>query len=284
MDVVYRARDLREGRLVAIKVVEHPQSDLATSRFKRGTEIMLRVDHPALCRAFACGHSEGYSFAVMEDLSSPSLDVALAPGERLPWRRAARLVAGLCAGLGTLHARGSVHRDVKPSNLVLRGLGKRESLVLIDFDLAKSYGPNLLDSGRISRSALASAGLSQGQGLSGTPVYMTCERLSGKSATPDSDVFGAALVLHRLLAGSLPTTREDYESLMSLIAARRRPLDRIAGVPEPVSRILQRALAPQKSARYPSAVALAQDLIELEPSSERPTRALRAVTPAALIA
>lgn len=276
MGVVFRAADLREGGFVALKLAPH-RDELAITRFRRGTGIMLGLDHPNLCRAKACGRTTDCSYAVLDLVEGPSLFEAAEPGQRLPWKRATRLVAGLCQGLAALHARGSVHRDVKPSNLILQNAGARESLVLIDFDLAKPYGPELRDSGRFSRAALRGEGLTGGQGLSGTPVYMTAERLRGASATPDSDVFAAALVLHGLLLGALPTSREDYESLVSLISARARPLEGLAELPDSLARILERALAPRRDDRYPSAQALADDLIALEPLSERPTRTLRAL-------
>tara|TARA_R110002072_G_scaffold254918_1_gene413707 strand:- start:330 stop:1331 length:1002 start_codon:yes stop_codon:yes gene_type:complete len=284
MGIVYRAADLREGGFVAIKLVPKLGQSTEAARFQRGTEIMLGLDHPALCRAFACGRSTECCYAVMEDLTGPSLDMAFAPGQRLPGTRAARLVAGLCEGLEVLHARGFVHRDLKPSNLVLRGRGEAESLVLIDFDLAKPFGPNLADSGRISRSALRSAGLTAGKGLSGTPVYMSAERLQGRAATPDSDVFAAGLVLYQLLMGRLPTAGHDHASLQLLIAARARSAPAVptsSEISPRLAQIIQRALAPKLADRYPSALALAHDLRSLEPLSQRPTRslvALRAVS------
>jgi len=284
MGIVYRAADLREGGFVAVKVLEKSGESVSASRFRRGTEIMLGFDHPALCRAFACGRSSECSYAVMEDLTGPSLDAAFASGQRLDWTRALRLVSSLCEGLGVLHARGYVHRDVKPSNLVLRGSDERESLVLIDFDLAKPYGPNLPDSGRFSRSALKSAGLSQGNGLSGTPVYMSAERLQGRPATPASDLFSAGLVLYELLLGRLPTEKHDHAALSLLIAARSRNpgLPKDGSLPPGLVRILERAMAAKPEDRYQSASAMAQDLRNLEPLSERPTRILRGVRAVAL--
>lgn len=279
MGVVYRAADLSRGGFVALKLVRRSES-LDSSRFVRGTRILLSLDHASICRAFACGHSPDYSYVVMEDLRAPSLSEAMAPGERFPWSRAVKLVAGLCDGLSLLHARNVVHRDVKLSNVVLTGSGQRERLVLIDFDLAKPYGPNLLESGRFSRAALSNPAATQGRGLSGTPIFMPADRLRGQAATPDSDLFAAALILYRLVTGSLPTSRADHSSLYALLAARARPVPAAGGaarIPAELERVLQRALSPRRAERYASAVGFARDLRHLLESSDRPTRALRAV-------
>jgi len=171
-----------------------------------------------------------------------------------------------------LHAQGFVHRDVKTGNLVLRGGGDRASLVLIDFDLAKPYTPPLQDSGRIPRKTLLQLSLSAQKALSGTPVYMTAERLQGAPATPDADLFATALVLYRLIAGSLPTTQIDHLSLNRLLEARQRAIPRLGvGVPPQLKRILERALARRRGERYRSALELGRDLREVLAASSRPT-------------
>ena len=279
MGVVYRAADLRGDGYVAIKVVPLGE-DEATARFVRGTKIMLRLKHSALCRALASGRSEVSSHVIMEDLPGCSLAAVLSPGTRVPWERAARWIAELCEGLALMHAQGFVHRDVKTGNLVLRGAGDRASLVLIDFDLAKPYSPPLLqDSGRIPRTTLLQLSLGAKKALSGTPVYMTAERLRGEPATPDADLFATALVLYRLIVGSLPTTQVDHLSLERLIDARRRALPRLGpGVPPPLKRILQRALARRRGERYRSALELGRDLREVLEAAARPTGPMSVAT------
>lgn len=264
MGVVYQALDMERSQPVVLKLVRHGEDQaLLADRFERGTRILLNLDHPSLCRAEGCGRVGEYHYVVMRDLPGISVLEALSMRLRFPGTVAARLVAGLCDGLAYLHAQNVVHRDVKPGNLILTGPRGAERLVLIDFDLAKNYSFNLEDSGRFNRNMVLNR-LSTAGCLSGTPIYMSPERLRGEAAAPDSDVYAAGLVLYQMICGDLPTGGEAHRSVAALLQARAIP------VPPPsewgvnlapaLERVLLKALAPKRSERYASAVGMARDL------------------------
>ena len=264
MGVVYRALDRQNQRLVVLKVVRHNADEsLLADRFERGTRILLGLNHPAISKAEGCGRSADYHYVVMRDLPGISVLDALNARLRFPGMLAARLVASLCEGLAYLHASGIVHRDVKPGNVILTGPRGAESLVLIDFDLAKHAAPNLEDSGRFSRSMVLNR-LSTAGCLSGTPIYMSSERLRGETATPEADVYAAALVLYQMICGELPTRGEAHRSVAALLSARlipvASPAERGVSLAPQLERVLLKALSPTQSERYPSAAAFASDL------------------------
>jgi len=264
MGVVYQAVDTENQRPVVLKLVRHGEEQaLLADRFERGTRILLNLDHPSICRAEGCGRAQDFHYVVMRDLPGVSVLDALNTRLRFPGTLAARLVASLCDGLAYLHAQTVVHRDVKPGNLILTGPRGAESLVLIDFDLAKHYTPNLADSGRFNRNMVLNR-LSTAGCLSGTPIYMSPERLRGEPAGPDSDVYAAGLVLYQMICGDLPTSGEAHRSVAALLQARAIP------VPPPsewgvsltpaLERVLLKALSPKRCERYASAVGFARDL------------------------
>lgn len=264
MGVVYRATDLQTKRLVVLKLVrDDPDETLLSDRFKRGTRILLSLNHPAISRAEGCGRAGDYHYVVMRDLPGISVFDALNTRLRFPGMLAARLVASLCDGLTYLHSSGVVHRDVKPGNVILTGPRGAESLVLIDFDLAKHSTPNLEDSGRFSRNMLLNR-LSTAGCLSGTPIYMSSERLRGEAASPEADVYAAALVLYQMICGDLPTGGEAHRSIAALLSARVVPVPPpsewgVSLAPQ-LERVLLKALSPTQSERYPSAAAFASNL------------------------
>lgn len=264
MGVVFQALDRETRRQVVLKIVRHGEEHrLLADRFERGTRILLNLNHPAICRAEGCGRSQDYHYVVMRDLPGISVLDALNSRLRFPGTLAARLVASLCDGLAYLHSQSVVHRDIKPGNLILTGPRGAQSLVLIDFDLAKHFAPNVADSGRFSRNMVLNR-LSTAGCLSGTPIYMSPERLRGEAAAPDADVYAAGLVLYQMVCGDLPTSGEAHRSIAALLQARAIP------VPPPsewgisltpaLERVLLKALTPIRSERYATAVALARDL------------------------
>jgi eukaryotic-like serine/threonine-protein kinase len=264
MGVVYQALDTETQKSVVLKLVRHGEDQrLLAERFERGTRILLNLDHPSICRAEGCGRAQDYHYVVMRDLPGVSVLDALNARLRFSGTVAARLVASLCDGLAYLHAQNVVHRDVKPGNLILTGPRGAETLVLIDFDLAKHFAPNLADSGRFNRNMVLNR-LSTAGCLSGTPIYMSPERLRGEAGGPDADVYAAGLVLYQMICGDLPTSGEAHRSVAALLQARAIP------VPPPsewgvsltpaLERVLLKALSPNRAERYASAVGMARDL------------------------
>ncbi|MGE0709476.1 MAG: serine/threonine-protein kinase [Planctomycetota bacterium] len=264
MGTVYRAWDRKSSSVVALKVV-HRESAIAV-RFRRGSKALLRMRHPGITEALGCGRHEELDYLVTRYYAGTSLAEAL---EWLgPWDppEAVRLTVGLLQALDYLHRQGYVHRDVKPSNILLTTNGEP---ILADFDLAKPF-TRTNDSGCFSRELLEEA-LQDSQGcLSGTPLYLPLQRLRGEPAEPGDDVYSAALVLYQLLSGRLPHDVGQYRDLSSLLAAREGRVPTLTSLsvelPRELERVILRALDPEREARYGSGA----ELIAALKRGERP--------------
>lgn len=192
--VVYRGTDLSapRRRKVAIKVRRCPQGV---------PPILASLRHPNIQGFIDWGREGELEFCVLRFHNSPDLKARLEREGPFPAPLVARWGAALLRALGHLHRQGVLHRDVKPSNVLLAG----QRPVLIDFDLACVGSP-------------------QKQGLVGTPLYMSPERLQGAVASPDDDVFACALTVFELACGSLPAELSNPQTLQALKTARRLPL------------------------------------------------------------
>lgn len=256
---VFAAFDRVTQTRVALKVLTST-NEAMTWRFCRGVKLARSLKHPNLIQTYRLGQGPGYSYAVM-DLPSGAEDLGavLEREGRLDWREAVSLGLDLLGSLDYLDRRGLVHRDVKPSNvLCLRRKGRRHA-VLIDFDLLRTWDDKRsCDSGIWDVSAL----MVEDSGSAGTPLFMSLNRLQGAAASPADDTFAAALILFRLLSGRMPSDGPDAPStLRQLELARLRPCPSLPeSVPAQVQRVLERALAPHRQQRYPSAGKLARAL------------------------
>jgi len=209
--VVYRGVDLlAPRRKVAIKVRKCPEGN---------APILASLRHPNIQGFLDWGREGELEFCVLRFHDSPDLLTRLEREGPFAAPLVARWGAALLRALGHLHRRGVLHRDVKPSNVLLAG----QRPVLIDFDLA-------------------CVGRPKGGGLAGTPLYMSPERLGGAAASPEDDVFACALTVFQLARGSLPTHESNPQTLKALRTARRLPLP-TTGSPE-LDAILGPALAP----------------------------------------
>ena len=273
MGCVHRAWDAEAGRLVAVKLVDR-ESTIAP-RFRRGSKGLLQLRHPGICEATACGRHGGLDYLVTRYYAGVSLDIALRWLGRWEAPNAVRLTISLLEAIAYLHRQGYVHRDVKPSNILLTSEGRP---ILADFDLAKPFAANPPDSGVFSREALASSLRESAGCLSGTPLYLPLERLRGLPAEPGDDLYAAALVLYQLLTAQLPTDRSDYRDLASLCAAREEPVTPPsqlgAELPRPLERVILRALSPSPEDRYETG----EEFIAALRSGECPSGFFRALS------
>lgn len=259
MGVVYRARDTRLQRDVALKVLEPGAMGSASGRKRLRTEALTisRLNHPNIATVHDFDYAEGLDFLVMELVEGDTLDQKLTLG---PLRESELLQWGteLAAGLAAAHDRGIVHRDLKPANIRITADGR---LKILDFGLAR-FTPEAA-SQEATQSTLDS------HALAGTLPYMAPEQLRGEDPDPRTDLYAAGLVLYEIATGH----RAFPESGPLLIdAILHRPVGHVAALNPSISPALQniitKACDKEPARRYQSARDLAVDLQRCsEPSS-----------------
>ena len=258
---VFRARDERLGRVVALKLLA--ADEMVRPRFAREARAVAAVDHPHIIPVYEAGDAGGVLFIAMRFVAGDDLRVVVKREGSLRPRRAAAFLSPVASALDAAHGAGLVHRDVKPANMLVDvGPGRPEHVYLSDFGLAKG----MLSVGGPTRA---------GQFL-GTPDYAAPEQISGSSVDGRADQYALACVAYTLLSGSLPFQRE--EPMAALYAHLFAPPPRVTSVrpdlPAAVDQVLARALAKTPDDRYGSCGAFADALREalgVEPydSSER---------------
>jgi eukaryotic-like serine/threonine-protein kinase len=242
MATVYRARDLRHNRTVAIKVL-HP--DLAASvgsdRFLREIGISARLEHPNSLTLIDSGEADGLLFYVMPFVEGESLRERILPTrDRLPVADVVRLLAEITDALSEAHRLGIVHRDVKPENVMLSG---RHALV-VDFGVAKA----LRDAS--SSHALTSIGISLG-----TPSYMAPEQAAADPAADHRvDIYAVGILGYELLAGQPPFTGAPQTILAAHITTEPVPIREVRpDVPRALADIVMRCLRKSPDERFQTA-------------------------------
>jgi len=257
MGDVWRARDPRLGRDVAIKVLpdDVAGNPHALARFEREARAVAALSHPTILALFDIGEENGIRYAVTELLEGESLRGALARGT-VPLKRTLDLAAQLADALASAHEKGIVHRDVKPENIFLTKDGRAK---LLDFGLARQSAlpsdPSFTDSP--TEEALTERG-----SVVGTISYMSPEQASGQAVDFRSDQFSLGIVLYEMLTGARPFRGNTVaETLTAIIREEPEPLEKAApSVPMPVRLIVERLLAKEPSGRFAATRDLAQDL------------------------
>ena len=279
MGEVYRARDTRLDREVAIKVLPDTLggSPDAGARFEREAKAIAALSHPNILAIHDFGEHEGTSYAVVELLEGETLRETLAPGP-LPQRKAIEYARQTARGLGAAHDGGFVHRDLKPENLFVTRDGR---IKILDFGLARLAGEG---SASPADDTPTHTHLTGPGTVLGTINYMSPEQARGEPAGPSSDIFSLGSVLHEMLTGNRPFERETAPETMTAIL-REDPPD-VSSVEPPVSpgvqRIVQRCLEKSPEERFHSAHDLAFALESssgvstgVHPISDAPTRKAR---------
>jgi TolB-like protein len=244
MGEVYRARDLRLEREVAIKQV-HPKDGEGRERFWREARAAAAISHPHVCAIYDVGEHAGEPWLAMELLEGESLEMRLGRGPLPPDEAVARMVEVL-AGLAALHARGIVHRDLKPSNVFLTPHGAK----LLDFGLALPTGGPLGSETRLTRE----------DALVGTPRYMAPEQWRGEPVSPATDLFACGALLFEALSGAPAFRGETPMAIYDAVVHEQPPaLIGGAGV-DGIDRVIQRALAKRPQERFRSADEMADAL------------------------
>lgn len=261
MGEVFRARDRKLGRDVAIKVLaESFASDPARlRRFQQETRAMAVLSHPNVVQVFDAGEHRGLPYLVMELVEGETLRKRMATGP-MPWRQAAELAAAVADGLAAAHAKGIIHRDLKPENLMLTLDGH---VKILDFGLAKlrkeqsnPHAPRLRPGTPQLAGRLTEAGL-----VMGTADYMSPEQVRGQAVETPSDLFSLGVILWELVTGGHPFRRSTPGETMRAILMNRPELpggkERL---PSPLGGILRVCLAKDPAERFKTARAMAEAL------------------------
>jgi Tol biopolymer transport system component len=261
MGEVYRARDTRLGRTVALKILPESLSADADrlARFEQEARSASALNHPHIVTVFDVGQWEGGPYIAMELVEGESLRDLLAEGP-LPLRKALTLGAQLAEGLAKAHDAGIVHRDLKPENVMV----SRDGFVkILDFGLAKLT--QSLSEG-LSREETAPGGPPTAAGtLVGTVGYMSPEQAGGRAVDFRSDQFSLGAILFELLTGKRAFARDTaVETLSAIIREEPPKIESYSpSTPEPVRWIAARCLAKDPDGRYTSTRDLARELAGL---------------------
>lgn len=246
MGRVYAAYDPELDRSIALKVLRPDRMMRGddAERLRREAQAIARLDHPNVVSVFDVGVADGRPFVAMERVHGQSLDVWLRAARRQPAEILDVFVqAG--RGLAASHDAGIVHRDVKPSNVMIDREGRAR---VLDFGLAREGHENHDPSHRPERTSLQGGHLTHTGAAIGTPAYMAPEQRLGLPVGPEADQWAYCAALWEALFGSLPKPGSDDDL----------PLP--TGVPAPVVRVLRRGLATDPSSRWPSMGSLVERL------------------------
>jgi eukaryotic-like serine/threonine-protein kinase len=257
MGVVYKARQVKLNRIVALKMVLSAQhaDPRELSRFLGEAQTVAAIRHPHVIQVFDSGEFQGRPYMAMECLEGGSLVARLRNGGKMDPRAAAELVMKIARGVQAAHDRGIVHRDLKPHNVLLDAAppgsppGAWGEPKVTDFGLAKRGG---------------ASELTQTGAVMGTPAYMAPEQARGetKNVGPPADIYGLGIILYECLTGTVPFTGEDAWSVIrQVVSVEPEPVTRrVTGVPRDLDLICRKCLAKEPADRYDSATALADDL------------------------
>ena len=242
MGVVYRARDTRLGRIVAIKVVEDLSADpYARTRLLREAQHASALNHPNICTIHEIGEADGTPFIVMEFVEGTPLS-EITPLDGLPIEKVVRFGMQIADAVAHAHDKGIVHRDLKPSNIVItpQGLVK-----VLDFGLAtRTWHEGAVNAPTVQ--------LTHPGTIVGTIAYMAPEVLQGKTADARSDIWSLGILLHELTTGARPFNgRTEFELSSQILREAAPPLP--LHVPAGLSATVARCLMKDAAVRYQQA-------------------------------
>jgi len=259
MGEVYRARDKRLDRAVAIKVLPERFSahDVLRERFEREARTISQLNHPHICALYDIGEHDGVNFLVMEYLEGETLEKRLSRGP-LPPEQALRLGVEIAEALDRAHRQGIIHRDLKPGNIMLTKAGAK----LLDFGLAKFKVDAVPVSSALTEMATESRKLTGEGTLLGTLQYMAPEQLEGKEADGRADIFALGAVLFEMVTGRAAFTGKSQASLIAaILASDPPPLATLQPMTPPaLDRVVKQCLAKDPDERWQTARDLAAEL------------------------
>jgi serine/threonine protein kinase/dienelactone hydrolase len=284
MGEVYRARDTRLERVVAIKVLSRGllTDEPARRRFRKEALALARLSHPNIAAVYDVGDQEGVDYLVMECVPGMSLAQKLKSGP-LPAMEVTSLGVQIASALEEAHEQGVVHRDLKPANIMVTPKGHAK---VLDFGLAKLLAP--VEAGEVTMSVEAT------HGPVGTLLYMSPEQAEGKVVDSRTDLWSFGVVLYESLAGKAPFEgRSALAILRAITQDTPKPLCKLrTDTPEEADRIVSHALEKDVTKRYQSASEMSRDLSAVavrlsgtatEPASHNLRLPLKYAIPAGLL-
>lgn len=237
MGILYRARQLRLDRPVALKVVgaQLARDQVVRERLRREARAVAAIDHPNVVPIYEAGEHDGTIYIVTRWIEGTELGILIDDQGPLEPHRAARLAAQIATALETAHEKGLVHRDIKPSNVIVTS---EDHVYLTDFGLAKR--------------AETAAGLTRADQMLGTVDYVAPEQIEGSEADARGDIYSLGCVLYEMLAGEPPFAdqRGGMAKMWAQVNAQPRPLaDRRPDVPAPLDELVSRTMAKDPGTR-----------------------------------
>jgi len=237
MGAVYYGNDTSLERPVAIKILapELAHDPEVVERFEREARAQARLRHPNVAQIYFIGEDRGVHFFVMEHLEGPGLDSLLARPEPLPWATALEYTIAAARGLRAASAQGFVHRDVKPSNLML---DREAGIKILDFGLVKSMHGD--------------SQLTRDGAIIGSPLYMSPEQGRGGTVDLRSDIYSLGCALYHMLCGRPPFTGPSPVGVITMHVTDKAAPVRVLNpdVPEVLARIAERMMAKEPTDRF----------------------------------
>jgi pSer/pThr/pTyr-binding forkhead associated (FHA) protein/tRNA A-37 threonylcarbamoyl transferase component Bud32 len=244
MGIVYRAEELALQRRVALKLIrpEHSEEARFRERFRRESKVAASIDHPNVIPILEAGEEDGVLFITMRLVEGTDLRALIASEGRIDPLRAARIVSQVGAALDAAHARGLVHRDIKPPNVLL---GRADHVYLSDFGLAKR--------------ADEVGGLTRQGSIVARAEYVAPEQIVEDRADALSDVYALGCVLFEALTGETPYADSNDPAMLAHVSEPPpSPVEKRPDLPRQFDDVVHRAMAKEPSERYPSAGDLGQ--------------------------
>ena len=269
MGVVYRARDLKLQRPVALKVLpaELTADSERRKRFLLEARAAARISHPAIAQIYDVDEHEGTIFIAMEIVEGKTVD-ELIETRQLDVLGAVDIALQVAGGLAKAHAFGILHRDIKPANVIQTPEGH---VKILDFGLAKLLGPATTSMTLVGGAeGFSTLDQTQAGTLKGTPAYMSPEQVKGDPLDARSDIFSLGVMLFEMATGETPFRRATPVETMHAIAFAETPVMTALrpNLPAGLQRVVTKCLQKRPAERYADARSLAEDLRVLRRETE----------------